>query len=270
MAAVDAAFPSQDLTLQDVVASFAGLRPVIGSGKADRSKESRDHVLWQEHGLLTVTGGKLTTFRLIAPESLKIVGRQWPGRFRPNRWMPVLDPVNVALPGGEGLSEAMRRRLLGRYGVDTVALVAAAGPGELEPVPNTLNLWAELRWAARAEGVGRLDDLLLRRVRLGLLLPQGGAALLPRIRTICQPELGWDDAKWEAEEQAYLSLWRTCYSLPAGALVPDWLVRRAGGRPKPVEQRAASFELRTTVGPVRKVTVALVWGMSLLEKGVEP
>ncbi len=229
MAAVDAEFPSLNLTLEDVTATFAGVRPVIGSGKADPSKESRDHVLWQERGLLTVTGGKLTTFRLIALDALKLISREWPGMQRPSRRMPVLDRVDVALPGGEALSEAMRRRLLGRYGVDALALVAA-GPGELELIPNTLDLWAELRWAARAEGVVHLDDLLLRRVRLGLLLPQGGQSLLPRIRTMCQPELGWDDAKWETEERAYRALWRRCYSLPDPTSVPDWHVMLAEGK----------------------------------------
>ncbi|MNN67483.1 hypothetical protein D3C81_1831200 [compost metagenome] len=59
-----------------------------------------------------------------------------------------------------------------------------------------------------------LDDLLLRRTRLGLLLPNGAAGELPAIRALCQPRLGWDDARWEQEETEYLALWRRCYSLP--------------------------------------------------------
>jgi glycerol-3-phosphate dehydrogenase len=128
----------------------------------------------------------------------------------------------VDLPGAECLNEAARRRLLGRYGADAPTLVAAAQPGELEVIPGTTTLWAELRWAARAEAVVHLDDLLLRRVRLGLLLPEGGAAIMSRIRWICQGELGWDDARWAAEEAAYRALWQRCYSLPDHSLVPDW------------------------------------------------
>jgi glycerol-3-phosphate dehydrogenase len=79
-----------------------------------------------------------------------------------------------------------------------------------------------LRWAARAEGVVHLDDLLLRRVRLGLLLPRGAEALLPQVRAICQAELGWDDATWEREQAAYLALWHRCYSLPDKTTIPDW------------------------------------------------
>jgi len=66
MAAAEAPFPSIKLTLNDIISTFSGIRPVIGTGKADPSKEARDHVVWEEEGLLTVTGGKMTTFRLIA------------------------------------------------------------------------------------------------------------------------------------------------------------------------------------------------------------
>jgi glycerol-3-phosphate dehydrogenase len=93
-------------------------------------------------------------------------------------------------------------------------LLAAAGDGELALIPGTETPWAELRWAARAEAVQRLDDLLLRRSRLGLQLKQGGAALMPRIRAICQPELGWIDARWDREELDYSALWRSHYGLP--------------------------------------------------------
>ena len=223
MAAACAEFPSLNLTLDDVVSTFAGVRPVVGTGQADPSKEARDHIVWQEHGLLTVTGGKLTTFRLIALDALKAVRRHLPAQAAPHldSKQAVLNQVNVELPGAEHLSEAQRRRLLGRYGADAPALVAAAQPGELELVPNTPYVWAELRWAARAEGTVHLDDLLLRRVRLGLLLPEGGKGLLPQIRAVCQPELGWDNGRWAEEETAYLILWQTSYSLPSGD-IPDW------------------------------------------------
>jgi len=63
---------------------------------------------------------------------------------------------------------------------------------------------------------------LLRRTRLGLLLPEGSAHLLEDIRCICQPELGWDDARWDAESTAYRELWQRAYSLPDRAAIPDW------------------------------------------------
>ena len=216
MAAIEAQFVSLNLAASDVLTTFAGVRPVVDTGQADPSKESRDHVLWEEEGLVTVTGGKLTTFRLIALDALKAVRRLWPDLPEVDKKQPVLDPVDVDLPGAEGLDEEMRKRLLGRYGADAPALVAAAGEGELEQVAGTKTLWAELRWAARDEGVVHLDDLLLRRVRLGLLTSEGAWPIIERVRAIAQPELGWDDARWEAEARRYRELWSRHYSVPKG------------------------------------------------------
>ena len=75
-------------------------------------------------------------------------------------------------------------------------------------------LWAELAFAAEAEMVLHLDDLLLRRTRIGLLLAEGAAHYLPAIRRLCQPQLGWDDERWQAEEQRYRALWQRHHSLP--------------------------------------------------------
>ena len=222
MMAVAYQFPSLDIGLDDVIATYAGVRPVISSGKVDPSQESRDHVVWEESGLLTITGGKLTTFRLIALDALKAARHRLPDLPDIDEDAAILNPVEPNLPGGETLDEADRRRLTGHYGAEAAALVQAAQSDELARIPGTHTLWAELRWAARAEGVVHLDDLLLRRVRLGLLLPQGGAAHMARIRAICQPELGWDDARWEAEEAAYLTLCRQSYSLPERTAIPDW------------------------------------------------
>lgn len=236
MAGVVHQFPSLNLTLDDVVSTFAGVRPVIGTGKRDPSKESREHVVWDEAGLLTVTGGKLTTFRAIALDALRAASDRMPELARSSKTEPVLKSVQLEPGAGQELDEASRRRLLGRYGAEAKQVIRAAHPGELTTISGTETLWAELRWAARAEGVVHLDDLLLRRVRLGLLLPEGAAALLPRIRQICQAELGWDDARWEREEAAYTDLWRTHYSLPDRALIPDYRAllekaRRRSGRP---------------------------------------
>jgi len=220
MAAVNHQFPSRNITLDDVIATWAGVRPVIGTGKDDPSKESRDYVIWQEAGLLTVTGGKLTTFRAIAQHALKTIAETLPNMPTMSRKDAVLNPVEVDLP--IDLDEPIRRRLLGRYAKNAPMLVTIALPDELALIPNTQTLWAELRWCARAEGVIHLEDLLLRRTRIGLLLPNGGAEYLPRIRQICQRELGWDDAKWEAEEQAYITLWNQHYSLPPRDTIPNW------------------------------------------------
>lgn len=222
LAAVEAQFPSLNIGLDDVISTYAGVRPVIDTGKEDPSRESREHVLWDENGLLTVTGGKLTTFRLIAHDALNALRARLPEIAELDSSAPVLDRVDTTLAGGESLAEGVQRRLLGRYGADAARLVACAQAGELEVIPGSQTLWAELRWAARAEAVLRLDDLLLRRTRLGLLLPKGGAAILPRVAEICRAELGWDEKRWRAEETAYREIQRRCYDLPERAAIPDW------------------------------------------------
>ncbi len=214
MAAVTHRFPSLDLAPEDVLATFAGVRPVIGTGKADPSKESRDHVVWRENGLLTVTGGKLTTFRQTAVKAIKAVLPGLDQVSPPSGNGSCLDLPPSDVRGMDRLEDGIRRRLLGRYGAEAAGLLAAAAAVELQPVPGTCTLWAEVRWGARAEGVVHLDDLLLRRVRLGLLMPRGGYDVLPQVRTICEQELGWDETRWEAEQAAYLDSWRRCYSMP--------------------------------------------------------
>lgn len=205
------AFRPAGLHLRDVQAAFSGIRPVVDTGQSDPSKESRESVLWDEHGLLTIAGGKLTTFRLMALEALRAVRKRLPHQPRFSTKQRMLDPIDTALIAD--LDPAVALRLFGRYGADTSGLVQTAQPDELQPIGSTPALWAELRWAARAEGVVHLDDLLLRRVRLGLLLPQGGLTCINRIRSIAQPELGWSDERWAQEVSDYTSLWNRCYSV---------------------------------------------------------
>ena len=211
--AANFAFPTLRLTLDDVRSTYSGVRSVIGTGVKDPSKESREHALWREEGMLTVTGGKLTTFRLMAREALRAVGDVFPeaeaGTKKRSRILDDAPPTDGVL----SLDEHTRDRLMGRHGTDAPA-VLAAGNGA-EPIGDSLALWGELAWAARTEGVVHLDNLLLRRARVGLLLDKGGAAEMARIRKVAQPELGWDDAKWEREATRYRETWTKCYGLPA-------------------------------------------------------
>ncbi|HVO42661.1 MAG TPA: glycerol-3-phosphate dehydrogenase C-terminal domain-containing protein, partial [Aggregatilineales bacterium] len=197
-----------------------GVRPTINTGKADPSQEARDHVIWDEDGLITVTGGKLTTYHAVALSVLRIAAKHLPEMKAVPASAP-LDPVSVSCP--EAVSEAVFRRLCGRYGNCVSDVIGAARDvGELEPIADTPYLWVELRWAARSEYVVHLDDLLLRRVRLGLLAENGGLPLMDRIMAICERELGWGRERFESEIAAYAALWNRAYSLPPRELIPDW------------------------------------------------
>lgn len=218
-------FPVLKLDEGDIQATFAGVRAVVDTGKADPSRESREHVLWSENGLLTVTGGKLTTFRVMARDALKAAGKAGSGRLKLGESQALDQPT---IPESLVLVDPVfRQRLAGRYGHDVPGLVQAAAPGELSPIDERIGraaLWAELRWAARAEGVVHLEDLLLRRVRLGLLLPGGGLGHMASIRAIVQPELGWDDRRWQLEQEVYRSHWQDTYAPPG----PAWNQQQSG------------------------------------------
>ena len=214
MAALETQFPQLHLKETDVIATYAGVRPVVDSGQSDPSKEGRDHAVWIDAGLLTVTGGKLTTFRVIALDALKRAMPQLAGWHDALKPAPIFKPVAI-LKAGRRLSPQQLERLLGRHGAQAQALIDAAQAHELDTIPGTETLWAELRWAARAEAVLHLEDLLLRRTRLGLQLRGGGVEVFERIRAISQSELAWDDERWDLEQKNYLALWSASYSLPA-------------------------------------------------------
>jgi glycerol-3-phosphate dehydrogenase len=206
-----ATFPSANLTHEDVLSTFAGLRPVINTGISDPSKESRAHVVWEENGLITVTGGKLTTFRIMAEQALEMATKNFTHPIDLSKRKTYFEPLPRLSGGGMILSSELAY-LSGRYGVETADLMECALPGENEPIENLPNLWVEIRWSARTGAVEHLDDLLLRRVRLGLQIPNGGINLLEKIRQIAQPEMGWSDLKWELEVKRYKLCYEASYS----------------------------------------------------------
>ncbi len=207
-------FPSLALTQGDILSTFAGVRPTLQNGASDApSKVSRRHAIYQEQGLITITGGKYTIFRIMACQALEAALAQM-GRSPSVPKKRIFEKVDFdAL---DSLDRATSRYLGGRYGLETKDLLAAAQAGELQQIQPLQNIWAELRWAAREEGVLHLSDLLLRRVRLGMLLPDGAAGVMDRVCTIVQRELGWDEATWQRELSDYRTTWQKYYSSSPG------------------------------------------------------
>ncbi|MBI9074310.1 MAG: glycerol-3-phosphate dehydrogenase/oxidase [Desulfatibacillum sp.] len=216
MDGIHGVYPSLSVEESDIISSFAGVRPVVSRGKKDPSQESREHVVWVDKGLVTITGGKLTTFRLLALDALDAAEpfMERIPHHKPNE--PVFAPVpKTPPPDAKGLSAQAWRRLFGRYGLKAPGLVEDAPRGALEQVGDTETLFAELPFAAKNETIRHLSDLMLRRTRLGLLTPKGGEEFLDQIIDLCKPYLGWDDERWEEEREAYLKLIREAYSIPA-------------------------------------------------------
>jgi glycerol-3-phosphate dehydrogenase len=210
--AVNEQFPQARLTESDVTAVYAGVRPVVDDGKGAASKATRDHVVRDESGLITLTGGKLTTFRLMAQDALKLAAPHAGKHFA--RDEAVMFTPATRLPEW---SEPVRQRLAARYGLLAAQRVANAQADDLQFIPETQTLWVELAVAAQYEAVVHLDDLLLRRTRLGILLPRGGLDHVSRIRSLCEPFLQWGEKGWDSELARYRALIERHYALPQRA-----------------------------------------------------
>ena len=226
LAATNDLFDDAKLNREDVISTWAGVRPLISDGgdgkRVSPSKEKRDHSVWLDNNLVTVSGGKLTTFRLIALDVLEKCQQvlALDDTTIQNQAINGDQVFSTVVPTNEKfatLSPQLQQRLLGFYGLQLDTLLELAHDDDLTYVTDSNTIWAELRFAARCEQVIHLDDLLLRRTRLGLILPHGAMTPLisARLKQICQQELGWNEQKWQQEVARYNDLWQRYYHLPA-------------------------------------------------------
>lgn len=214
---VHSLFPSLGLSARQCIAAIAGLRPIISSGgNRAPSEESREHDIWVDRGLITIAGGKLTTFRRVTLDALKAAQPFLPDIKRPSPDGHGFQAAEAPPPPG-GLETEVWQRLWGRYGAGAAQLVEEATPETLLSIPGTPALWAELPYGIKYEWVRHLSDLMLRRVRIGLLLAEGGRALMPRIEQVCRPVLEWDRRRWRQETKEYYAHWQRVHGLPGVA-----------------------------------------------------
>lgn len=212
METVDNQFPDAKITEQDVISTFAGIRPVVSRGGAiDPSKEKREHSINHVPGLVTVAGGKLTTFDVIAEDVLTLLNKET-GITKPDFSTPVFEPIGNSQ--ATNLPQHISDQAFACFGNLAQEFISQAKSENLTQVAYTRHLWAELVWAAKYEQIVHLDDLLLRRTRLGNLLFEGGKQYLAQIRELCQQALNWDDEKWQQEASRYQQIWQQHYSLP--------------------------------------------------------
>jgi len=195
-----------DLGAGDLTGAYAGVRPLISTGDPKKSVDiSRKAELYEtSSGMITITGGKLTTWRRMAKLAVdRLVERD--GREAPCRTHEI--PLGMAadatqLPRIEGVPEDSYAMLAGRYGHaahDVLAIAAERGELAQPIVAGMPDLLAEAVFAARREQVRGVADVLLRRTRLGLLaaadLLTDDAAAPTRVARALAGELGWDDAR---------------------------------------------------------------------------
>lgn len=218
----NALFPEARLTEQDVVATWAGIRPLIKPrGDGDPGKASREHrCLLSPSGLISIVGGKLTTYREMAAEVTDLVAKRLheiDGRPIPERAPTDREP----LPGGEvrdvevlveevvdsGYPRALAEHLVFAYGSETPAVLRLAeeDPALLEDiVPGHPAIKAELVHAMRREMAITLGDLLMRRTHLFYEVPGQAADQAASVIELAAAEMEWDRDRRSAELAAYL------------------------------------------------------------------
>ena len=206
-------FFGRSLGPSDLMGAFAGVRPLISTGDPKKSVDiSRKAELYEtSSGMITITGGKLTTWRRMAKAAVdRLVERE--ARDAPCRTHEIplglaVDPAE--LPRVEGVPENSYPALASRYGHSAHDVLAvAAERGELsQPILEGLpDLLAEVAQAARREQAGSIGDVLLRRTRLGLLAAgelTAPAAPTARVAAVLADELGWDPARRDAELERF-------------------------------------------------------------------
>ncbi len=200
---------SEPLSPADVTGTWAGLRPLLASATSERTADlSRRHgVRVSTSGVVTVTGGKLTTYRRMASDTIDQVSRLL-GRHRRARTKHLLllgaDGFQAPPPTPE--SASLHEHLASRYGTEAEAVLTLIRehPRWRDPlVPGLPYVQAEAVHAARHEMAGTLDDVLPRRTRSRLLARDASRAAAGDVARLLAPELGWDDRRVRDEVDAF-------------------------------------------------------------------
>jgi glycerol-3-phosphate dehydrogenase len=197
----------------DLTGAYAGVRPLIQTGDPKKSVDiSRKAELYEtSSGMVTITGGKLTTWRRMAKMAVdRLVERE--ARDAPCRThqIPLGAPVDVSdLPRVGGVPEPAYAALAGRYGHAAHDVLAVAREREelAAPIVSEMpDLLAEVVYAARREQARSLGDVLLRRTRLGLLAARElrcDGPVAAAVASALAGELGWDERERATQLQAW-------------------------------------------------------------------
>jgi glycerol-3-phosphate dehydrogenase len=222
--AVNAAV-SEPLTVEDVTGTWSGLRPLLAPSPGRRRAPSertadlsrRHRVMVSSSGLVTITGGKLTTYRKMAADTVRIVFRRLdrPRVRCRTKHLPLVGADNNAelrTPGAaarHGLDEERFEHLRSRYGNELGAVLALAAerPELGQPLASDLPfLGAEAVYAVRHEMATTIEDVLSRRMRVLFFDARAAAAAARPVAELIAPELGWDERRTEDEVTRFVAL----------------------------------------------------------------
>ncbi len=212
------------VTRADILGTWAGLRPLVTDATSERTADlSRRHAVRRSpSGLVTITGGKLTTYRRMASDTVDEVGEMLDIRRRSST-------KHVVLLGGDGFDadrprQGLDAHLASRFGTEAevVALLAASDPDLARPlVPGLPYVRAEAIHAVRHEMARTLDDILSRRTRARLLARDDAARVADDVAALVASELGWSDDERQRQVTAFrdsIAAERNAAALPETAL----------------------------------------------------
>jgi len=219
----NAVFPDAHLALGDVLAAWAGLRPLLRDGaEGSTAAVPREHrIVDSAAGLVSIAGGKLTTYRAMAAELVDVVATKlhaMDGRHVPDRAPTADEP----LPGGEvadlallvrelvkeRVPEPVARHLVDTYGSEAMAVanLATRDAALAEPlIAGAPILRAEVVHQARREMALSVGDVMIRRTHLFHRHPGQGAEVTPIVAGLLASELGWDAAREANSLAGYLA-----------------------------------------------------------------
>jgi glycerol-3-phosphate dehydrogenase len=192
----------------DVLGTWAGLRPLLRTASNERTADlSRKHeVRRSESGLITVNGGKLTTYRRMAADTVAAVDALLGAKRRcRTKRMPLIGAEGFE-PPPQTMEPSRHAHLVGRYGTEAAVVEALVDddPRLGEPlVPGLPYLRAEAVHAVRHEMARTLDDVLARRTRARLLARDASAAAADDVADLLAVDLGWSPAERDAQVAAY-------------------------------------------------------------------
>ena len=205
---------------EDVRGVYAGLRPLLSGGADSTAKLSREHaVMTVAPGAVVVAGGKYTTYRVMAADAVDAAVSELGERAASvppstTEWIPLLGAdgypamVNRAdrIADHYEIREDQMQHLLGRYGTlaEDVLDLAADRPDLLDPVGGAERyLRVEIVYAAQAEAVLHLEDVLVRRTRISMEYQHGGVDCAREVADLMAGLLGWDPDRVAREVELF-------------------------------------------------------------------
>jgi len=209
---VNETFPSAHLVPDDVVSAYAGLRPLLRRGRAKAESDiSRDHAIFEDRdGLISVTGGKLTTHRSMAEEVGGLLahrlGRPQAIVTRDRLLGPPMRPLEEFTD--LGFDEETALHLQGRYAAEQVQRHLGAPSATERLVPARPHTWVEVEIAVHEEMAMTLGDVLVRRLGLFYETPDQGVHVAGAVAERIGGILGWDSTRTGREIRAYEDLVR--------------------------------------------------------------